>query len=971
MRCPRRDLIRYPAGFARVAAAAALLLAVSCIARADTGHQDPADAAPLRQKLLMDASWRFAFGDSKDASKDFDFGNGYFSYFAKAGYADGPAAPKFDDRAWRILDLPHDWAVEAPFDSRASYSHGFKAVGRDFPGRTVGWYRKRFHIPTSDLGRRISVEFDGVFRDSVAWVNGFYLGRHASGYTGFRYDLTDYLNYDGDNVITVRVDASQEEGWFYEGAGIYRHVWLVKTAPVHVAPYGTFVTASVAADAAEVSTRTAVANDGTADAAVEVEQAVLDPEGRTVASGSRAARVAAGESADLECSLAVAHPRLWSTEDPALHRLVTTVRSEGAAVDRYETSFGIRTVAFDPDHGFFLNGKRLELRGTNDHQDYPGVGIAAPDALHEDRILRLKAMGSNAVRCAHNPPAPEFLDACDRLGMLVIDENRVMGTSDEALGQLGSTILRDRNHPSVVLWSIGNEEWAIEGNIKGARVASTVQAFVRRLDPTRRITAAISGGWGGISSVIDVAGYNYIKQSNSDKQHADYPLQPGVGTEESTTRQTRGIYFDDPGRGYIGPAKDAPSGGNMELGWQHYAARPYLAGVFFWTGYDYRGEPEPFGWPQVMSHSGILDLCGNPKDSYYYLRAWWTEQPIVHIFPHWNWPGREGDPVVVRCYSNCDQVELLLNGNSLGSKAMPRNGHLEWSVAYHPGVLEARGTTAGAVVATTRVATTGKAVRLNLAAGRASIRADGRDVCVLTVSASDEQGRFVPTADNLVTFQVKGGRAIGVGNGDPSSHEPEVFVESVRQVPVEGWNGRIAPAGTLLPGPADALEPLPRLGNWKARLPARGEVYDLAATFTLAGLDAGDQLRLFLPPLGKVTSIWLNGELLLRDQDTASAGPSAPVDPRLLKPGSNLLRLLVTPFDDAANHMPEITRLGAVQVTSPAPAWQRHLFNGVANILVRGDIGAGPVRVVAGAEGIAPADFAITEESAQTPASVP
>jgi beta-galactosidase len=920
----------------------------------------------------MDADWRFAFGDPADPSKDFDYAVGYFSYFAKAGYADGPAGAKFDDSAWRRLDLPHDWAVEAPFAPTASSSHGYKAVGRGFPWRSIGWYRKTFSIPASDLGRRISVEFDGVFRDCVVWVNGFYLGRHASGYTGFRYDMTDYLNYGGDNVVTVRADASMEEGWFYEGAGIYRHVWLTKTAPLHVAQWGTFVTTELKEKAAEVRAVTSVANEGAADSTFDLEQTITDPEGRIVATGAVAgAAVAAGATADLTCVLAVPDPRLWSPDSPALHRLVTVVRAGGAVVDRYETVFGIRSAAFDPDRGFLLNGRRVELLGTNNHQDYAGVGVAVPDALHEDRIARLKEMGCNAVRCSHNPPSPEFLEACDRLGLLVIDENRMMGTSPEALGQLESMITRDRNHPSVVLWSIGNEEWAIEGNIKGARVAAAVQAFARRLDPSRRVTAAISGGWGGISSVIDVAGYNYIKQSNSDKQHADYPSQPGVGTEESTTRQTRGIYFDDPARGYIAPARNAPSGGNMELGWKYYADRPYLAGLFYWTGFDYRGEPEPYGWPQVTNHSGILDLCGNPKDGYYYLKAWWTGRPIVHIFPHWNWTGREGEVMDVWCYSNCERLELFLNGRSQGARDMPRNGHIEWHVPYEPGVLEARGTRGATVTATDRVETTGKPVRLRISPNRSAIRADGRDVAVFTVSAQDDQGRTVPTAGNLVRFTVAGGSAIGVGNGDPSSHEPDVFIEDVRQVAVGGWKGRIAPAGTVSPGPAEALEPMARLGNWKAPLPKPGEVYEFLAGFTLAEVAPRDRWRLSLPALGTTTSLWLNGNLLAKDQDTSAKGVALALDPAGLRAGTNWIQLIVAPYTGRTNHIPELTRLGAVQVVTPASPWQRHLFNGLAEVIVRGGTAGGPIELTAEAENLVPAKSLITGEPSSAPPSVP
>jgi beta-galactosidase len=538
---------------------------------------------------------------------------------------------------------------------------------------------------------------------------------------------------------------------------------------------------------------------------------------------------------------------------------------------------------------------------------------------------------------------------------MVIDENRMMGTSPEALGQLESMITRDRNHPSVILWSIGNEEWAIEGNIKGARVAATVQERARLLDPSRRVTAAISGGWGGISSVIDVVGYNYIKQSNSDRQHADFPLQPGVGTEESTTRQTRGIYFDDPARGFIAPAKNAPSGGNMELGWRYYAARPYLAGLFFWTGLDYRGEPEPYGWPQVASQSGILDLCGHPKDSYYYLKAWWTDQPMVHLFPHWNWAGREGEPIDVWCYSNCARIELLLNGRSVGTKDMPVNGHLEWPVPFQAGALEARGSRDGRVLATDRVETTGAPVRLVLAPNRATIRAGGRDAAVFTVSVLDAQSRPVPTADNLVTFTVGGGRALGVGNGDPSSHEPEVFVDTVRQIAVEDWRGRIAPAGTDSPGSADALKPLPALGNWKAPRPVPGELYELAASFSLERLDPGDRWRLTVPALGIRTSLWLNGRVLAKDVDTSVSGPAWSLDASQIRAGANRIQLVVVPYPDRVNHMPELTRLGAVQVVTPAPRWQRRLFNGLADVVVVGGADAGVLRLEAESENLAPA----------------
>ncbi|MBN1457666.1 MAG: beta galactosidase jelly roll domain-containing protein, partial [Sedimentisphaerales bacterium] len=421
-----------------------------------------------REKLLMDFGWKFAFGHPYDTQKDFDNGTSYFSYFAKTGYGDGAAKLDFDDSSWRKLDLPHDWAVEVPFDGNGSHSHGYKAVGRKFPDTSVGWYRKSFVVPQSDLGRRISLKFDGVFRDSVVWINGHYLGREPSGYSSFGYDITDYLNYGNKNVVAVRVDATMEEGWFYEGAGIYRHVWLVKTAPLHVVTDGTFVFSVVAKNKAKVTARATVVNESAEEKTFAIEQTIMDADSKSIAYRKiDKLSLLPGKTDEYTAVIKIAKPNLWLLESPYLYTLVTTISTDGKVIDRYETPFGIRTIRFDPDKGFFLNDKRVELKGTNNHQDHAGVGAAIPDALQEFRIARLKEMGSNAYRCSHNPPTPELLDACDRLGMLVIDEHRLMGTTPEILGQLKRLILRDRNHPSVILWSLGNEEWAIEGNITG------------------------------------------------------------------------------------------------------------------------------------------------------------------------------------------------------------------------------------------------------------------------------------------------------------------------------------------------------------------------------------------------------------------------------------------------------------------------------------------------------------------------
>jgi hypothetical protein len=596
-------------------------------------------------------------------------------------------------------------------------------------------------------------------------------------------------------------------------------------------------------------------------------------------------------------------------------------------VDRHETTFGIRTIRFDAHQGFFLNGRKVVLKGTNNHQDHAGVGAALPDALQGFRVARLKEMGSNAYRASHNPPTPELLDACDRQGLLVIDEHRLMGSNPAHLGDLARLVRRDRNHPSVVLWSLGNEEWAIEGNVTGARIAATMRAAAHRLDPTRPTTVALSGGRDpqGISGVAEVMGFNYVGNGSPDEHRKRFPDQPGVGTEETTTQGTRGIYVDDRERAHLSPQADGSSKGNCEFGWQYYAARPHLAGLFYWTGFDYRGEPTPFVWPATASQFGILDLAGFPKDCFHYLRAWWTDADVLHVSPHWTWPGREGQEIAVRVDGNSDAVALWLNGRSLGRRAMPRNGHLEWTVRYAPGVLEARGWKGGREVARARVETAGAPAAVRLAADRSALAADGEDVAVLTAEVVDAKGRTVPTAGTPLTFTIEGGgRILGVGNGDPGSHEPDRFLDAVELSPVREWRGRIAPPGTAAPGEAEALPPLTALGHWQAVLPKAGEVYDLAASFERVPARPGQQTRLVLPSLGARTSVWLNDREIARDLDTARLGPDLPArrraaggGPEPPPPADRALRRRAQPRprDDAARNRQRADAERAVDAT--------------------------------------------------------
>lgn len=895
----------------------AILLVTGSVLRA-------ADAG--RERIRFNSDWRFALGHPSDPARDFGHATGFFSYLAKTGFGDGPAAPAFDDRGWRRLDLPHDWAVEMPFDGRASHSHGYRAVGPRFPDHSVGWYRRSFSIPNEDLGRRISLEFDGVYRAARVFVNGFFVGEEPSGYLPAAYDITDYLNYGGTNVVAVRVDASLEEGWFYEGAGIYRHVWLHKTAPLHLARHGTWVRTDLAGDDGVVTVDSSVRNESAAPADCTVTLTLVAPGGATVAqAGPLAVNVPAGSTRTRTDELRVNHPALWSVDTPALHRLVTEIRQGDQIVDRTETPFGIRTIRFDPNTGFYLNGRPLKLKGTNNHQDHAGVGAAIPDALQDFRIRRLKEMGSNAYRCSHNPPTPELLEACDRLGMLVIDENRLMGSNPFHLRQVEDMILRDRNHPSIILWSLGNEEWGIEGNIKGARITTTMQAFAKRLDPTRLMTVAISGGWGGVSSVIEVAGVNYIKQAKVDDQHAKYPQQIIVGTEETTTQGTRGIYFDDRDHQHLGPQVDGSSGYNAEVGWRFYAERPFAAGVFYWTGFDYRGEETPFGFPAISSQFGILDTCGFPKDGFYYLKAWWGTEPVLHVFPHWNWAGREGQPIEVTAHTNCEEVELFLNGTSQGRTPVTRNDHVSWNVPYAPGALVARGYRGGKVTLVQTVKTTGAPAALALAPDRPELTADGRDVSVITVDVRDAERLVVPTAGNPVTFAIRGpGRIIGVGNGNPSSLEADVFVETVRRV---------------------------TLGEWQAPAADAKDDVEFKATFDAPAAEANATIELLLTSLGRDQHVRLNGTVLAmagaetRSQLTLAAGQ--------LKPRGNVLQITAKPFEqrNAREQLREV-QPAVLRIATPPKPWQRSVFNGLAQVIVQSTGTPGTITLEATSAGL-------------------
>ncbi len=734
----------------------------------------PTTAAPTRQRLLADFGWTFHLGHADDPAKDFNFGRaGGDGMFGKSGTflpggrrgAPGITQAGFDTGSWQPVDLPHDWAVDLPFvDDRAVNGHGAKPLGRAYPDTSIGWYRREFTIDPQALGRRFALEFDGIFRDATVVLNGHFIGRNLSGYAPVRYDITDFLTYvtrdpagppnpdqPGRNVLLVRVDATEAEGWFYEGAGIYRHVWLESTSPVHVAPNGTFVTAEVRGETATLTIQTEIVNDSDKAAAVTVASDIESDDGRRAGGTTSAPTpIPAWSRQTVTERVSIAQPKLWSLEHPSLYTLRTTLRPAAGApgqLDQHDTRFGIRTVQFDADTGLFINGQPVKIKGTCNHQDHAGVGSALPDRLQEFRVARLKAMGSNAYRTSHNPPTPELLDACDRLGMLVLDETRVMSSNPEGLDELERMIRRDRNHPSVFCWSIGNEE-PEQGTDRGRRIAETMKRRVHDLDPSRLITEAMNSNWGrGLSAVVDVQGFNYGKAEAMDAYHAAHPVQPTMGTEVASTVSTRGIYENDPVKGYVSAydINHPPWATTAEDWWTTYDARPWVAGGFVWTGFDYRGEPTTNnasqGWPCISSHFGILDTCGFPKDLFYYYRAWWTNEPTLHLFPHWNWAGKEGHDIDVWVFSNLDSVELLVNGASVGTQKVQKDAHLVWKVPYALERLRRAGTKAGQPPMVVRRETTGEASSLQLVPDRTRLSATGEDVSVVEVRIIDANGR--------------------------------------------------------------------------------------------------------------------------------------------------------------------------------------------------------------------------------------
>jgi beta-galactosidase len=769
-------------------------------------------AAGQRQRLSMDPGWRFVLGDPAGAERR-----------------------GFDDHGWRRLDLPHDWSIEgtARQDAPGGGGMGYYPAG-------VGWYRKAFRAPAGSRGQSVWLEFDGIYMNSDVWINGVHLGGRPYGYIGFAYDVSRHL-VPGVNLVAVRVDNSlQPNSRWYTGSGIYRHVWLTTVAPLHVGHWGTYLTTPVVdSTGAHVVVRTRVENDRAVPRRGVLHSVVLDSTGREVARMESPFSVRAGQHIELEQRLRIAAPRLWSVETPYLYELRSEVRDGAKAADVATTPFGVRTLAYDPDRGFLLNGRRVKMRGVNLHHDAGGLGAAVPERVWQRRLELLRAMGANAIRTSHNPPAPEFLDLCDRLGFLVMAEafdEWAIGKVPQGYHQyfaewserdVTDFVHRDRNHPSIVLWSAGNEIGE-QSTPDGAQVLRRLVDIFHHEDPTRpvttgndRIVADSNPATLDFLEAEDVVGYNYVdrwherRELFAEQDRHDHPDWKMIGTESGSIFQS----FDE--RYSLG-ADSAVVRPNYNSGmlqaerlWKWVTLHDYFAGNFMWTGIDYLGEST---WPFKGFASGAMDIIGHPKDAYYLYQSLWADRPVLHLFPHWNWPGRTGQVIPVLAYTNCNSVELFLNGRSLGEKRIefPAQGtsggwntyaeprvnattndlHVSWDVRYEPGVLRAVGRKRdGTVACETEVRTAGPPAAIRLSVDRDTITAVPGDVAHVTFEIVDSAGTVVPTSDTLVGFTVTGGTILALDNANLSD------LDAYRSNRRHAFNGRgLAILGAVQPG---------------------------------------------------------------------------------------------------------------------------------------------------------------------------
>lgn len=727
-----------------------------------------------REKILMDIGWKFHYGDIISIRNRWAWGK-------SGSWNQGPESAGFDDSDWLDVDIPHDFVIETKpigyFEQEFGEENVIPAMENVANIHTtagsfqknVGWYRKHFFIPKEDEGKKIEFIFDGVYRESSVYLNEFFIGFHRSGYTGVSYDISDFINYGGDNIISIRTDSRNSEGWFYEGGGIYRHTYILKTNKVNIKDVFVSCDVDVQNKTAKAYVKAEFENN---NENIHIVTNIIDPNGNVVCT-------VCGDCSLNEIILdsEITNAMLWDIDTPNMYKCVTNISIGNEIVDEYECKFGIRDIYFDADKGFFLNGKKTKIKGVCCHQNHGGLGVALPDEMYYYRIQKLKEAGVNGYRTAHYPPTPELLDVCDELGMLVMDETRLLSSAKEDLQQLEFMVRRDRNHPSVIMYSIGNEEAQSQTTSQGAKIATTMIEHIRKIDDTKPITMALLmwdlknkvkiddiGKIAGISEQLDVAGFNY-QDWNWSTYHATYPNQPMICTEQGTFKSTRGCYVTDSEKCHLSIMdKDQISYMKGAVDWR--MAKPdYMSGLFLWTGFDYYGEPTPYAWPAISSQFGMMDICGYPKDFYYYYKAWWSDEDVVHIFPHWNW--NEGDIKDLYVFSDCDEVEVFVNGESFGRKSMPIDDYLVWeNVKYHAGEVCAKGYKNGEFVKEDIVRTAGEPYKVKLSVDFAK-----NNIAVIKAKVVDENNIFVPYADNEIEFVIEGnGKILGTSNGDPSDH---------------------------------------------------------------------------------------------------------------------------------------------------------------------------------------------------------
>ena len=760
------------------------------------------------KKICFNDRWEFTLENNLDEFNTFGFD--------KYSDAAGAASRFYDHNNWERIDLPHDWTVTLKKDVEANpfaggypntRYHRFMAERHSEVKEVyhIGWYRKQFFMDPSWEGKRIFVEFEGIFRDAIIWVNGVYLDRHNSGYTSFAIEITDHLLYGEENSIAVRVDSEHAEGWWYEGAGIYRNVNFLIGEPVYLKYNQTVVKSQVNG---QVDASAVLVNDTSETVEKDVAWTVEDESGNAVACAESRITIAPYSEMAVEIEMKVNAPKLWSVDTPYLYTLKIQAGAEQTSV-----RFGIRSVAFDAECGFLLNGESIKVRGACVHQDFGGVGVALTDNLQYYKIKRLKEMGVNAYRCSHHAPSPVLLDACDELGMLVMDETRTFGTSPEAIRQLTDLIERDRNHPCVFIWSLGNEEHSVQNVEWSYRLMEKATRIAKKLDPTRPVTYGGNNGSNfiGVNGATEIRGINYIRNDKDghwlDNYHADHPEQPIIGTEESSYVLSRGGAVNDLGNGMIDSTGTVTMPwGSTPKGWVKFMEeRDFFAGSFMWTGFDYRGEPNPFYYTNTVSSFGTIDLCGMEKPPFYYYKAWWTDEPVLKLAPHWN--HKKGDTVTVAVFTNCEEITLSLNGRALETRRVERFDAPLFSVPFEAGVLSVEGKR-GDKILHDELVTSGK-IALVTCTPVWEAQSDA-DTAIYQIDAYDENGVFCPLAAEELLLDIENGSIVGVGNGDPASMDAEQLAREEEYLFVRSFNSD----NGIFTVPQKAINALPQRVDW-------------------------------------------------------------------------------------------------------------------------------------------------------------